>query len=100
VKEALGKNSAAISTPGDGRDGRGEALSIALACRTFGVSETCYRYSPKLGDENEEIADLLVGLTNARKKIGDLACAFCICGMFEADCGTTSGSTASIGRWS
>ena len=37
--------------------------SIALACRAFGVSETCYRYSPKLKDENEEIADLLVGLT-------------------------------------
>ena len=38
-------------------------VSIALACRTFGVSETCYRYSPLLSDENEEIADLLVGLT-------------------------------------
>lgn len=36
-------------------------VSIALACRAFGVSETCYRYSPKLKDENEEIADLLVG---------------------------------------
>jgi len=40
-------------------------VSIALACRTFGVSETCYRYSPLLSDENEEIADLLVGLTIA-----------------------------------
>jgi putative transposase len=29
------------------------------------VSETCYRYSPLLSDENEEIADLLVGLTTA-----------------------------------
>ena len=28
-------------------------VSIALACRTFGVSETCYRYSPKLKEENE-----------------------------------------------
>ena len=45
-------------------------VSIALACRTFGVSETCYRYSPKLQDENEEIADLLVGLTDARKTWG------------------------------
>ena len=42
-------------------------VSIALACRTFGVSETCYRYGPKLKVENEEIADLLVGLTDARK---------------------------------
>ena len=27
-------------------------VSIALACRTFDVSETCYRYSPLLSDEN------------------------------------------------
>ena len=42
-------------------------VSLALACRTFGVSETCYRYGPKLRAENEEIADLLVGLTDAKK---------------------------------
>jgi hypothetical protein len=36
-----------------------QGVSIALACRTFGVSETCYRYSPKLCSENEQIADLL-----------------------------------------
>jgi putative transposase len=41
--------------------------SIALACRAFGVSETCYRYGPKLRAEKEEIADLLTGLTDARK---------------------------------
>ena len=45
-------------------------VSIALACRTFDVSETCYRYSPHLSDENEEIADLLVGLTAERKTWG------------------------------
>ena len=44
--------------------------SIALACRTFGVSETCFRYGPKLRDENAQIADLLVGLTNAKKTWG------------------------------
>ncbi len=44
--------------------------SIALACRTFGVSETCYRYSPLLSAENEQIADLLTGLTDARKTWG------------------------------
>lgn len=44
--------------------------SIALACRAFGVSETCYRYGPKLRAENEEIADLLTGLTDARKTWG------------------------------
>ena len=45
-------------------------VSIAVACRTFGVSETCYRYSPLLSDENAQIADLLVGLTDARKTWG------------------------------
>jgi len=45
-------------------------ISIALACRTFGLSETCYRYSPRLSDENEQIADLLIGLTQARKTWG------------------------------
>ena len=41
-----------------------------LACRTFGVSETCYRYSAKLNDDNEAIADLLIGLTRAKKSWG------------------------------
>lgn len=44
--------------------------SIAQACRTFGVSETCYRYGPKLRHENEQIADLLAGLTQAHKTWG------------------------------
>ena len=47
-----------------------KGVSIALACRAFGVSETCYRYSPKRDDENEVIADLLVGLTNVHKTWG------------------------------
>lgn len=45
-------------------------VSIAVACRTFGVSQTCYRYSPLLSDENAQIADLLTGLTDARKTWG------------------------------
>jgi putative transposase len=32
-------------------------LSIRLACDTFGTSETCYRYQPKLSQENDKIAD-------------------------------------------
>lgn len=43
---------------------------IALACRAFGVSETCYRYSPQRDEENEMIADLLLGLTKAHKTWG------------------------------
>ncbi len=47
-----------------------KGVSIALACRAFDVSETCYRYSPKLDNENEQIADLLLGLTTAKKAWG------------------------------
>lgn len=47
-----------------------KGVSIALACRAFDVSETCYRYSPRLDDENEQIADLLLGLTKAKKTWG------------------------------
>ena len=45
-------------------------ISVALACRTFGISETCYRYDPKLSDENARIADLLLGLTQAHRTWG------------------------------
>ena len=45
-------------------------VSIALACRTFGVSERCYSYERKLTPENERIADLLVGLTRAHRTWG------------------------------
>jgi len=40
-------------------------VSISLACRTFQISESCYRYERKLGDENVEIAEWLVTLTVA-----------------------------------
>ena len=71
LKEALGK----IDRPSQRRAMAGttaarQGVSIALACRTFGVSETCFRYSPKLSDENKRIADLLAGLTQAHKTWG------------------------------
>ena len=47
-----------------------KGVSIALACRAFAVSETCYRYSPNLDEENEQIAELLPGLTKAKKTWG------------------------------
>ena len=47
-----------------------QGVRIALAYRAFGVCETCYPYSPKLKDENAVIADLLTGLTDARKTWG------------------------------
>ncbi len=82
LKEALGW---AISTTRDGRNGGGTArmqhcAGLPVARQgfakqkpergAFGVSETCYRYSPQLSDENEQIADLLTGLTDARKTWG------------------------------
>ena len=44
--------------------------SIRLACSAFGVSETCYRYQPLLSDENAEIADWLIRLTDNQKDWG------------------------------
>ncbi|MBX4996174.1 IS3 family transposase [Rhizobium binae] len=72
LKEALGKK---LTRPSQRREMAGKAValrgvSIALACRTFEVSETCYRYSTKLNEENEQIADLLIGLTRAKKSWG------------------------------
>ena len=48
----------------------GRGVSIALACRAFEISETCYRYSPVLSDENEEIADWLERLTANKRNWG------------------------------
>ena len=45
-------------------------VSIALACRTFQISETCFRYSPVLSDENEEIDDWLERLTANKRNWG------------------------------
>ena len=45
-------------------------VSIALACRSFEISETCYRYSAVLSDENEEIADWLERLTANKRTWG------------------------------
>lgn len=45
-------------------------VSIALACRTFGVSETCYRYGPQRNFDNDQIADLLLGLVKVKKTWG------------------------------
>lgn len=45
-------------------------LSIKRACRYFLISETCYRYEPKLADENQLIADHLIDLTGHEKNWG------------------------------
>ena len=45
-------------------------LGIAVACRALSISQSCYRYQPKLSDENAEIADWLIGLTGAYRNWG------------------------------
>ena len=47
-----------------------KGASIRLASSVVGVSETCYRYSPKLSDGNAQIADLLIRLTHNQKNWG------------------------------
>jgi len=49
-------------------------LSIGAACKVFTISETCYRYQPKLNDENMVIADWLLGLTGRQRNWGFQLC--------------------------
>lgn len=51
-------------------------MSTRLACLTFSLSETCYRYQAKLADENVEIADWLIRLTHNQKNSGFGLCYF------------------------
>ena len=46
------------------------SATINLACRAFGVSQTCYRYKAKLDTENSVIADWLLRLTNNQRNWG------------------------------
>ena len=45
-------------------------VSIKLACLSFGISTTCYRYQPLLSSENVEIADHLIRLTHNQRNWG------------------------------
>jgi len=45
-------------------------ISIRMACRLLGISETCYRYRAKLSDENAHIADWLLRLTTTHRTWG------------------------------
>jgi putative transposase len=45
-------------------------LYTRQSCRAFGISETCYRHEAKLNDENAEIADWLVRLTQWQRNWG------------------------------
>ena len=45
-------------------------VSVRLACTAFKISETCYRYQAALSDENAEIADWLIKLTEEESDWG------------------------------
>ena len=45
-------------------------VSVKLACAAVGISETCYRYQPKLNTDNERIADWLIRLTANQRNWG------------------------------
>lgn len=47
-----------------------KGMGVRLACQAFGISETCYRYRPKLSEENVAIADWLIRLTNNQRNWG------------------------------
>ena len=46
------------------------SISVSLACRCFRISETCYRYQPKLCAENEMIVQWLIRLTSEHSDWG------------------------------
>ena len=94
LKEALGKKAL---RPSRRREMAMNAVvqrgtSIALACRTFQITETCYRYRPVRSDENEEIADWLERLTE-NKHTWVFGCVFYICATCRATAGTTNAFT-------
>ena len=47
-----------------------KGISIRFACRIFSVSETCYRYTAKLSEDNALIADWLLRLTHTNRRWG------------------------------
>lgn len=47
-----------------------QGRSVRQACQSFAISETCYRYRARLGDENAEIAGWLSRLTQWQRNWG------------------------------
>lgn len=49
---------------------KNQKLNICQACETFRISESCFRYVPKLADDNKRIAELLLSLTQNQRNWG------------------------------
>lgn len=47
-----------------------KGIAISRVCHLFTISETCYRYLPKLSKENAKIADWLIRLTHNQRNWG------------------------------
>jgi hypothetical protein len=73
-------------------------VSIRMVCRAFAISETCYRYQPKLSDENAEIADWLLRLTQTYKRWGFGSASF-ICVISKVMAGITNASIGFTANW-
>ncbi len=51
-----------------------KGISIRFACKTFGISETCFRYQAKISSDNALIADWLLRLTTTNRTWGFSLC--------------------------
>lgn len=73
-------------------------LSIRVACQTFQVSQSCYRYEGKIGEENDESSIWQLKLTDNHRNW-----SFGLCLLFLRRsgnwAGTTGGSTGHTGNW-
>jgi putative transposase len=49
---------------------RNLSVTIRLACKAVGISETCYRFQPQRNIENERVADWLLRLTTTHRRWG------------------------------
>lgn len=49
---------------------KGQGLNIRRACEASCISRPCYRYEPRLADENDLVADSLVRLTANQRNWG------------------------------
>ncbi len=54
-------------------------VTIGVACKAFGISDTCYRYCAKLSSRNVLIADSLVCLTTNQRNWGFGLCFLYLC---------------------
>ena len=51
-------------------------ITIRLACQVFTVSQSCFRYVPKTDEDNKQIADWLLRLTDNNRNWGFGLCFF------------------------